>query len=238
MATKQLYPNPLRNRVSNSMRSVITPSRCIHTRTDPVKHCRSVPCAQHAMARHQTNCHWAIELLEAVVVFAAGIVMATLAAVSFHKNPNVAVVFLGALPTVIFFAIGFRVCKAALRKRRASGIGNNYAGDEEESLRQPGGHGPQCHRQRASISLPAAALAQLPPVKVAGVNDGAGAGEECAVCLGLVGRDGPATRQLPACRHVFHKHCVDRWLREHPTCPICRCNARQESLEVILTLNT
>lgn len=28
----------------------------------------------------------------------------------------------------------------------------------------------------------------------------------------------------PLCRHVFHKVCVDPWLNEHCTCPICKLN--------------
>jgi hypothetical protein len=28
---------------------------------------------------------------------------------------------------------------------------------------------------------------------------------------------------LPACRHGFHRACVDRWLLTRaPTCPVCR----------------
>ncbi|RLM55922.1 RING-H2 finger protein ATL30-like [Panicum miliaceum] len=61
------------------------------------------------MARHQTNCHWAIELLEAATIFVAGIATAAVAAVGFLRNGGIAILFLGGLPTVIFFAIGFRL---------------------------------------------------------------------------------------------------------------------------------
>ncbi|KAF3329632.1 RING-H2 finger protein ATL56-like protein [Carex littledalei] len=43
----------------------------------------------------------------------------------------------------------------------------------------------------------------------------------CAVCLEKVQR-GEKYRSLPACAHVFHKACVDKWLLRCPKCPLCR----------------
>ncbi|CAI0560339.1 unnamed protein product, partial [Linum tenue] len=48
---------------------------------------------------------------------------------------------------------------------------------------------------------------------------------ECAVCLSKV-EEGDQVREL-ACRHVFHRVCLDRWCqssltRRRPTCPLCR----------------
>ncbi|KAL0912068.1 hypothetical protein M5K25_018013 [Dendrobium thyrsiflorum] len=43
----------------------------------------------------------------------------------------------------------------------------------------------------------------------------------CSICL-LDYTDAQILRLLPDCRHIFHAGCVDEWLRQHPTCPICR----------------
>ncbi|XP_034747933.1 RING finger protein 150a [Etheostoma cragini] len=46
--------------------------------------------------------------------------------------------------------------------------------------------------------------------------------DNCAVCIeGYKPND--VVRILP-CRHVFHKHCVDPWLQDHRTCPMCKMN--------------
>ncbi|NWR15230.1 RNF6 ligase, partial [Emberiza fucata] len=42
----------------------------------------------------------------------------------------------------------------------------------------------------------------------------------CSVCINEYAT-GNKLRQLP-CAHEFHIHCIDRWLSENSTCPICR----------------
>ncbi|CAL5016777.1 unnamed protein product [Urochloa decumbens] len=78
--------------------------------------------------------------------------------------------------------------------------------------------------RRGGGGVDAAVLRAL-PVTVYRAKDHRGAGDgealECAVCLAeLV--DGEAARFLPRCGHGFHTECVDLWLRDHPTCPLCR----------------
>ncbi|XP_048350871.1 E3 ubiquitin-protein ligase RNF6 [Sphaerodactylus townsendi] len=42
----------------------------------------------------------------------------------------------------------------------------------------------------------------------------------CTICMNEYVL-GNKLRQLP-CKHEFHVHCIDRWLSENSTCPICR----------------
>ncbi|KAK7321227.1 hypothetical protein VNO77_31653 [Canavalia gladiata] len=46
---------------------------------------------------------------------------------------------------------------------------------------------------------------------------------ECAVCLNEF-RDDETLRLIPKCSHVFHPDCIDAWLLNHSTCPVCRAN--------------
>ncbi|KAK7385346.1 hypothetical protein VNO78_31062 [Psophocarpus tetragonolobus] len=46
---------------------------------------------------------------------------------------------------------------------------------------------------------------------------------ECAVCLNEF-LDDETLRLIPKCCHVFHPDCIDTWLVNHSTCPVCRAN--------------
>ncbi|GAB2271359.1 hypothetical protein Dimus_006200 [Dionaea muscipula] len=46
---------------------------------------------------------------------------------------------------------------------------------------------------------------------------------ECAVCLNEF-EDHERLRLLPECSHVFHSDCIDPWLSNRATCPVCRAN--------------
>ncbi|XP_068639080.1 E3 ubiquitin-protein ligase ATL6-like [Aristolochia californica] len=49
---------------------------------------------------------------------------------------------------------------------------------------------------------------------------------ECAVCLNEFKAE-DTIRLLPRCNHVFHLVCIDAWLTDHTTCPICRSDLLQ-----------
>jgi len=44
---------------------------------------------------------------------------------------------------------------------------------------------------------------------------------QCPICLVEYGYR-ETLRKLPHCGHVFHIHCVDAWLANQITCPVCR----------------
>ncbi|XP_068636000.1 RING-H2 finger protein ATL29-like [Aristolochia californica] len=46
-------------------------------------------------------------------------------------------------------------------------------------------------------------------------------GQECAVCLGEFSQ-GDTLRLITGCYHIFHRDCIDLWLDQHTTCPVCR----------------
>lgn len=46
--------------------------------------------------------------------------------------------------------------------------------------------------------------------------------DTCAVCIEPY-KPGDVVRIL-TCSHIFHKTCIDPWLLEHRTCPMCKCD--------------
>jgi E3 ubiquitin-protein ligase ATL41 len=76
--------------------------------------------------------------------------------------------------------------------------------------------------KKRSVGLDADAIAALPEFGYRKGEDNEEEEErECAVCLAAM-VEGEAARRLPRCAHVFHRGCVDVWLRERSTCPVCR----------------
>lgn len=50
---------------------------------------------------------------------------------------------------------------------------------------------------------------------------------ECVVCLDELGIGGLVVKEMP-CKHRFHGNCVEKWLKIHGTCPICRYKMPEE----------
>ncbi|CAM0954917.1 unnamed protein product [Alopecurus aequalis] len=78
----------------------------------------------------------------------------------------------------------------------------------------------------AGGGMDAGAMSALPAAFTFKRDVRAGEGwAQCSICLVLV-RPGQSVRRLPACGHLFHASCVNKWLRAHPTCPLCRAPVR------------
>jgi len=45
----------------------------------------------------------------------------------------------------------------------------------------------------------------------------------CSICLEDLDRG----MSIDQCGHVFHSECLDAWLSEHKSCPMCRVNIVQ-----------
>lgn len=48
----------------------------------------------------------------------------------------------------------------------------------------------------------------------------------CSICLENLSLDSQNIlghyKRILKCEHVFHKKCIDTWIQENETCPICR----------------
>ncbi|KAK7283476.1 hypothetical protein RIF29_13020 [Crotalaria pallida] len=51
---------------------------------------------------------------------------------------------------------------------------------------------------------------------------------ECCICLSAF-RNGENLKKLSGCEHCFHCECVDKWLMNHSSCPLCRSSLKLET---------
>ncbi|KMZ55906.1 E3 ubiquitin-protein ligase, ATL family [Zostera marina] len=54
-------------------------------------------------------------------------------------------------------------------------------------------------------------------------------GLECSVCLSVFD-ESEFLRLLPKCKHAFHTECIDKWLENNSSCPLCRYKVEIEDL--------
>lgn len=78
------------------------------------------------------------------------------------------------------------------------------------------------HDPRATEGAPAAAIDALPLVVIDNehIRTYLSDNGTCPICLNdmLLGEEA----RLLQCKHIFHKQCVDEWLRVNASCPTCR----------------
>ncbi|XP_076953417.1 E3 ubiquitin-protein ligase MPSR1-like [Bidens hawaiensis] len=65
-----------------------------------------------------------------------------------------------------------------------------------------------------------AAIGSLPEVEVKKSEEVESLGGECVICLEECGV-GDVAKVMP-CQHKFHRGCLDKWLKIHGSCPVCR----------------
>jgi Ring finger domain len=91
---------------------------------------------------------------------------------------------------------------------------------------------------RASVGLDQSLVEMFPVIDYMGIK-GIKLGNgplECAVCLSEFEDDDKMRLLLPGCCHAFHPECIDGWLKNHVTCPVCRSDLTHNA-EIIASEN-
>ncbi|XP_066354370.1 RING-H2 finger protein ATL56-like [Miscanthus floridulus] len=76
-------------------------------------------------------------------------------------------------------------------------------------------------RRATTTSVVEKLLESIPDVAYQELPGGDSDRESCVICVTPY-EAGEACSVLPACKHLFHKACVAKWLRVKCTCPLCR----------------
>jgi len=74
----------------------------------------------------------------------------------------------------------------------------------------------QQHRLHSPFS-PYSSLSPYSPPPV--TRQRVSTGKECSICYDVIYQHNMTT--LP-CAHMFHQPCIQQWLNQKPTCPVCR----------------
>ncbi|OAY40719.1 RING-H2 finger protein ATL70 [Manihot esculenta] len=101
------------------------------------------------------------------------------------------------------------------RTQQPSSVANQRSDREDQSL--------ELQNIVVDIGLDEATLKSYPKLMYseAKLHKKDSTGACCSICLADY-KNTDMLRLLPDCGHLFHLKCVDPWLRQHPTCPVCR----------------
>ncbi|KAL6640426.1 hypothetical protein ACP70R_021549 [Stipagrostis hirtigluma subsp. patula] len=73
----------------------------------------------------------------------------------------------------------------------------------------------------AVAAFPTRAFSAAGEPRGSGASDSSDADAQCVVCLAEY-EEKDVLRFLPYCGHNFHMACIDLWLEQNSTCPVCR----------------
>jgi len=51
--------------------------------------------------------------------------------------------------------------------------------------------------------------------------------KECSICIEMF-KEKEFKRCIPDCKHIFHKKCIDKWLKKKASCPMCRISINKK----------
>lgn len=114
--------------------------------------------------------------------------------------------------TIIIVAVMYLYVHTVCLARRLFGTTTTTASMSTEA---------QARAPRLS-GLDAEAIGRLPVVLHRASGTGSEA-SECSICLGNFEEE-EKVKVLPECQHAYHSECVDKWLTEQSSCPLCRAS--------------